>query len=73
MGILERIKEIEAEMARTQKNKATGFCCLLPSNNETHAYLCMLFSLFPIFVRLYRHISLDLYLIIKTSSGGFSE
>jgi hypothetical protein len=27
MGILERIKEIEAEMARTQKNKATG-CCL---------------------------------------------
>jgi hypothetical protein len=25
MGILERIKEIEAEMARTQKNKATGF------------------------------------------------
>lgn len=26
MGILERIKEIEAEMARTQKNKATGNC-----------------------------------------------
>lgn len=25
MGIVERIKEIEAEMARTQKNKATGF------------------------------------------------
>lgn len=24
MGIVERIKEIEAEMARTQKNKATG-------------------------------------------------
>lgn len=24
MGIIERIKEIEAEMARTQKNKATG-------------------------------------------------
>lgn len=26
MGIIERIKEIEAEMARTQKNKATGVC-----------------------------------------------
>lgn len=25
MGIVERIKEIEAEMARTQKNKATGY------------------------------------------------
>lgn len=25
MGIIEKIKEIEAEMARTQKNKATGF------------------------------------------------
>ncbi|KAK6914703.1 GTP binding protein, second domain [Dillenia turbinata] len=25
MGIIERIKEIEAEMARTQKNKATGY------------------------------------------------
>ena len=25
MGILERIKEIEAEMARTQKNKATEY------------------------------------------------
>ena len=24
MGIIERIREIEAEMARTQKNKATG-------------------------------------------------
>lgn len=24
MGIIEKIKEIEAEMARTQKNKATG-------------------------------------------------
>lgn len=24
MGIVEKIKEIEAEMARTQKNKATG-------------------------------------------------
>lgn len=24
MGVLERIKEIEAEMARTQKNKATN-------------------------------------------------
>lgn len=37
MGIIEKIKEIEAEMARTQKNKATGslsflsitFCPLL--------------------------------------------
>lgn len=26
MGIIEKIKEIEAEMARTQKNKATGDC-----------------------------------------------
>eukprot|EP00382_Lankesteria_abbotti_P009473 CAMPEP_0114015904 /NCGR_PEP_ID=MMETSP0372-20130328/13072_1 /TAXON_ID=340204 /ORGANISM="Lankesteria abbotti" /LENGTH=42 /assembly_acc=CAM_ASM_000359 len=25
MGILEKIKEIEAEMARTQKNKATEY------------------------------------------------
>lgn len=32
MGIIEKIKEIEAEMARTQKNKATGnyweFLCI---------------------------------------------
>lgn len=33
MGILERIKEIEAEMARTQKNKATGCVAFsAPSN-----------------------------------------
>lgn len=25
MGIIERIKDIEEEMARTQKNKATNF------------------------------------------------
>lgn len=25
MGLLEKIKEIEAEMARTQKNKATNY------------------------------------------------
>lgn len=29
MGVIEKIKEIEAEMARTQKNKATGGVCLL--------------------------------------------
>lgn len=28
MGIIEKIKEIEAEMARTQKNKATGTCSI---------------------------------------------
>lgn len=36
MGIIERIKEIEAEMARTQKNKATGklfFLTLLLNSN----------------------------------------
>lgn len=33
MGILEKIKEIEAEMARTQKNKATGEP-LLSQKNE---------------------------------------
>ena len=26
MGVMEKIKEIEAEMARTQKNKATNVC-----------------------------------------------
>ena len=31
MGIIEKIKEIEAEMARTQKNKATG-AHLVPSD-----------------------------------------
>lgn len=31
MGIIEKIKEIEFEMARTQKNKATGlFALFLP-------------------------------------------
>jgi ribosome-interacting GTPase 1 len=29
MGIIEKIKEIEAEMARTQKNKATGFVSII--------------------------------------------
>jgi hypothetical protein len=33
MGIVERIKEIEFEMARTQKNKATGARDPLPYPN----------------------------------------
>lgn len=32
MGIIEKIKEIEAEMARTQKNKATGLILILIQN-----------------------------------------
>lgn len=28
MGVMEKIKEIEAEMARTQKNKATNVCSI---------------------------------------------
>jgi ribosome-interacting GTPase 1 len=32
MGVIEKIKEIEAEMAKTQKNKATGK--LLPKFEE---------------------------------------
>jgi hypothetical protein len=32
MGVIEKIKEIEAEMAKTQKNKATGK--LLPNLKE---------------------------------------
>jgi len=32
MGIIEKIKEIEAEMARTQKNKATGSFVLIILN-----------------------------------------
>jgi hypothetical protein len=44
MGILERIKEIEAEMARTQKNKATGCCVYLFDhyNYTIYAHLCVL-------------------------------
>jgi predicted transcriptional regulator len=45
MGVLEKIKEIEAEMARTQKNKVRSFrkmclCCIClsasraPLNNQ---------------------------------------
>jgi ribosome-interacting GTPase 1 len=30
MGIVERIQEIESEMARTQKNKATEVCLMVP-------------------------------------------
>jgi hypothetical protein len=42
MGILERIKEIEAEMARTQKNKATGFA--VTSSTVTTSMQFMLIS-----------------------------
>jgi hypothetical protein len=47
MGIIERIKEIEAEMARTQKNKATGklnFLTLLVNCNLVSSnwiYICI--------------------------------
>ncbi|KAK9142419.1 hypothetical protein Syun_011819 [Stephania yunnanensis] len=37
MRIIEKIKEIEAEMARTQKNKATGYTALTDSSNYRSA------------------------------------
>jgi ribosome-interacting GTPase 1 len=39
MGIIERIKEIEAEMARTQKNKATGFFYIYFILKKSHGAL----------------------------------
>lgn len=47
MGIIERIKEIEAEMARTQKNKATGkliFFTLLVNFNSVSSVLIYISS-----------------------------
>lgn len=44
MGIVEKIKEIEAEMARTQKNKATGNC----HSHVTKAFICLTVVLFTI-------------------------
>ncbi|KAK9142978.1 hypothetical protein Syun_012378 [Stephania yunnanensis] len=37
MGIIEKMKEIEAEMARTQKNKATGYATPIDSSNYRSA------------------------------------
>jgi len=36
MGAMEKIKEIEAEMARTQKNKATNYHLGYVIENFTH-------------------------------------
>lgn len=42
MGIIEKIKEIEAEMARTQKNKATGsYTLLIEYCRSYYLFWCM--------------------------------
>lgn len=47
MGVIERIKEIEAEMARTQKNKATGEAPTRPTKVYDHfMYMLSLLSCF---------------------------
>ena len=52
MGIIEKIKEIEAEMARTQKNKATGtvnwmlYSLLIGNFHLGMLYLCFTVSIF---------------------------
>ncbi|KAK9142942.1 hypothetical protein Syun_012342 [Stephania yunnanensis] len=72
MGIIEKIKEIEAEMARTQKNKATGYAAPTDSSNYRSAKVPLkTFVRIPstcfdlaseIFIYFYRDLVFDFYM-----------